>query len=188
MKKTIILILILITLISLSACNDQNKNGESAISKTDEMVSSVLDNESSLEDGKTYNSTDAFNYVELDEGITITDFKNYDYIEYSKIIIPSEIDGKKVVGIGDMEKEYMVFTAVFGNCEIVVPDTVTYIGGSAFSGSDGLVKLSGGKNCKTIGKYAFMNCVNLTEITFIDTVTDLADDAFVGCTKWKASH
>ena len=75
-------------MISLSACNDQNKNGESAVSKTDVMVSGVLNNESSLADGKTYNSTDAYSYVELDEGITITDFKNYDYIEYSKIIIP----------------------------------------------------------------------------------------------------
>ena len=33
-----------------------------------------------------------------------------------------------------------------------------------------------------------MNCENLSEITFIDTVTDLAENAFAGCTTWKANH
>ena len=41
---------------------------------------------------------------------------------------------KKVVGIGDDKKDYYVFGAVFGNCEVVIPDTVTYIGDYAFYG------------------------------------------------------
>ena len=99
-----------------------------------------------------------------------------------------DIDGKKVVGIGDDKKDYYVFGAVFGNCEVVIPDTVTYIGDYAFTGAKGLVKLSGGENCKKIGEYAFMNCVNLAEVTFLDNVTDLADNAFAGCTKWESLH
>ena len=98
------------------------------------------------------------------------------------------LDGKKVVGIGDDKKDYYVFGAVFGNCEVVIPDTVTYIGDYAFTGAKGLVKLSGGENCKKIGEYAFMNCVNLAEVTFLDNVTDLADNAFAGCTKWESLH
>ena len=105
-----------------------------------------------------------------------------------EITVSIDIDGKKVVGIGDDKKDYYVFGAVFGNCEVVIPDTVTYIGDYAFTGAKGLVKLSGGENCKKIGEYAFMNCVNLAEVTFLDNVTDLADNAFAGCTKWESLH
>ena len=139
-----------------------------------------------------YNSTEAFDYDEVEDGIIITYFKNYDYVKYDKIIIPSEIDGKTVVGIGALEKTNIyygrVLGAIFGNCEVVIPSTVTYIGGMAFQDADGLVKLSGGENCKIIGEYAFMNCENLSEITFLDNVTDIADNAFAGCTKWQNTH
>lgn len=145
-------------------------------------------NSSSNKKELIYDSTEAFNYSEVDSGISIIGFTNYDYVEYDKIIVPSEIDGKKVVGIGDDKKDYYVFGAVFGNCEVVIPDTVTYIGDYAFTGAKGLVKLSGGENCKKIGEYAFMNCVNLAEVTFLDNVTDLADNAFAGCTKWESLH
>lgn len=187
MKRTIGLVLFIIMMFSFSACNGTGNSKNSMDSSNSEVSLKESDNTSTANKGKIYDSTEAFSYMEVDGGLTITDFKNYDYIEYDKIIIPSMLDGKKVVGIGDSEKDYMVFTAVFGKCEIVVPDTVTFIGDNAFSGSDGLYKLSGGTNCKTIGQYAFMNCINLEEITFIDTVTDVAENAFVGCTKWKES-
>ncbi len=132
-----------------------------------------------------YNSTDAFDYDEVEGGIIITHFKNYDYVEYDKIIIPTEIDGKTVVGIGDLNESHRVLGAIFGNCEVVIPSTVTYIGGMAFNGANGLVKLSGGENCKTISEYAFMNCENLSEITFLDNVTDIADNAFIDCPNLK---
>ena len=139
--------------------------------------------------GKTYDSTEAYKYVEVSGGIAIIDFENLDFVEYDKVIIPEKIDGKTVVGIGDLNKSFLVFQALYGSkCEVVIPDTVKYIGESAFQSAYGMIKISGGKNCKTIGKYAFMNCENLSEITFIDNVTDVADNAFAGCTTWKANH
>lgn len=138
---------------------------------------------------KIYDSTDAYTYVEVNGGIAITDFQNLDFVEYDKVIIPDKIDGKTVVGIGDLNKSFLVFQALYGSkCEVVIPDTVKYIGESAFQSAYGLIKVSGGKNCKSIGKYAFMNCESLSEITFIDNVTDVADNAFAGCTTWKANH
>lgn len=182
----VVLIILVITVLIITGVvlviKNSNKKAENQISTNNKVETKNSKKE------KIYDSTEAYTYMEVDGGLTITDFKNYDYIEYDKIIIPSMLDGKKVVGIGDSEKDYMVFTAVFGKCEIVVPDTVTFIGDNAFSGSDGLSKLSGGTNCKTIGQYAFMNCINLEEITFIDTVTDVAENAFAGCTTWKANH
>ena len=185
MKKIMIGLLAVIMTMSICACgNDTNTSSKE--SKTESSVSAS--NSSSNKKELIYDSTEAFNYSEVDSGISIIGFTNYDYVEYDKIIVPSEIDGKKVVGIGDDKKDYYVFGAVFGNCEVVIPDTVTYIGDYAFTGAKGLVKLSGGENCKKIGEYAFMNCVNLAEVTFLDNVTDLAVNAFAGCTKWESLH
>lgn len=189
MKKIMISLLAVIMTMSICACgNDTNTSSKE--SKTESSVSSSNDSLNKKE--LIYDSTEDFDYSEVDDGVIITYFNNHDYVEYNKIIVPSEIDGKKVVGIGSLEKTDIyyggVFSAVFGNCEVVIPDTVTYIGGKAFEGADGLVKLSGGENCKKIGEYAFMNCVNLAEVTFLDNVTDLADNAFAGCTKWESLH
>ena len=188
MKRTIGLVLFIIMMFSFSACNGTGNSKNSMDSSNSEVSLKESDNTSTANEGKIYDSTEAFTCKEVEGGVTITQFKNYDYIEYDKIIIPSELDGKKVVGIGDLNQSSRVLGAVFGNCEVVIPDTVNYIGEEAFSGAKGLAKLSGGTNCKTIGQYAFMNCINLEEITFIDTVTDVAENAFAGCTKWKESH
>lgn len=183
----VVLIILVITVLIITGVvlvvKNSNKKAKNQISTNNKVETKNSKKE------KIYDSTEAYTYMDVEGGIAITEFKNYDYIEYDKIIIPDSIDGKTVVGIGKFtEGGYIVFGAVFGKCEVVIPDTVKYIGEEAFNGSEGLVKLSGGKNCKTIGKYAFMNCENLSEITFIDTVTDLAENAFAGCTTWKANH
>ena len=188
MKRAISLVLFILMLFSFSACNGTGNSKNSMDSSNSEVSLKESDNTSTANEGKIYDSTEAFTCKEVEGGVTITEFKNYDYIEYEKIIIPSEIDGRKVVGIGDLDQSSRVLGAVFGNCEVVIPDNVTYIGNNAFSGAKGLVKLSGGKNCKTIGEYAFNHCKNLEEITFLGTVTDVAENAFAGCTKWKESH
>ena len=179
MKKYSIILMIVLFVLVLSACGNTTKNSgnTSEISGKEELV---------------YDSVEGFDYSDVEGGIIITYFKNYDYVEYDKIYVPEEIDGKPVIGIGAKEKDETyygsVFTAIFGECEIIIPDSVRYIGGESFTGAGGLVKLSGGKNCKEIGEYAFLNCYNLKEITFLSNVTDLADNAFAGCTAWEANH
>ena len=188
MKKSLATLVILILVIALCSCaKNENTNNEKDENPTT-STESIQESKSEL----IYNSTDAFDYFDTGAGVVITYFKNYDYVEYDKIVIPKTIDGKTVVGIGALEKTDTyygkVFSAIFGKCEVVIPETITFIGGKAFQDAKGLVKLSGGDNCKTIGEYAFMNCENLSEITFIDDVTDLADNAFAGCTQWNLTH
>ena len=184
MKKILLFVLTSALVLSVCACGnkqDENKpTGSSSVSTTN--------NVSPERKELIYDSTEAFEYSDVEDGIIITHFSNYDNVEYDKIYVPSEIDGKKVIGIGSLEAQHRIFGAVFGECEVVIPNTVQYIASMAFSGAKGLVKLSGGENCTKIGEYAFMNCVNLSEITFIDSVTDLADNAFAGCTKWESTH
>lgn len=183
MKKIFVLLTVmaLVMLCSCSSTGDTGgNNSASGIENTKKQASSKGE--------LVYDDTAAFDYYEVEGGIAICGFKNYDYVEYDKIIVPSEIDGFTVVGIGWTYKASPAIAAIFGNCEVVLPDTVEFIGKDAFMCAKGLVKLSGAANCKTICSEAFINCENLKEVTFLDNVTDIADDAFLGCTAWEAAH
>lgn len=173
-KKVLCIVLSALCVVSLVAFAGCSKN-------TDKKSSD--DNSQIEKEELIYNSTEAFEYSEVENGIVITHFTNYENVEYDKIYVPNEIDGKKVVGIGTLGEEHYVMRSIYGNCEVVIPNTVKYIGDSAFFFTKGLTKVSGGENCTTIGKYAFAECENLEEITFIDNVSDLANSAFIGSPK-----
>ena len=181
-RKGLVLFVVLALMLSVCSCGETSSNSTSSDTSSNSASSDSSSN------GKVYDSIDAFNYEDVEGGIAVTSFKNYDFIEYDKIIIPNEIEGKKVVGIGCLDRDLSGFGAIVGKCEVVIPDTVTYIGNYAFDYSQGTVKLSGGKNCTKIGERAFVNCKNLEEVTFLDNVTDLGFDAFGGCEKWLAKH
>lgn len=116
-----------------------------------------------------------------EDTIEITDYQGYE----SEVIIPSEIDGYKVVGIANF--------SVTGTTEtnmrlkkIVIPDTVTYIGEHAFmqnpdTESANLEEIVLSKNLKTIGEGAFQYLRNLKSITIPASVTEIGEGAFTGC-------
>lgn len=182
MKKTISSILVGLLVLTLCACSN---NGKTNTDSPEQTTTSSNTNTTQVKDELIYNSSDAFDYIEVDGGVSIIEFKNYDCVEYDKIIVPSKLDGKDVIGIGDSDRDYNVFGAVFGECEIELPDSVSYIGDYAFQDSKGLIKLSGAKNCREIGEFAFLNCTNLIEITFLDSVQNIADTAFMDCDNLK---
>lgn len=104
--------------------------------------------------------------------IAITDYNGYD----TEVTIPSKIDGYTVTGVENMDTSNVR--------KIVMPDTVTYIGESAFAdNSDGVpleeVVLS--KNLKTIGPWAFSGCFELKSIDIPESVTEIENGAFSGC-------
>ena len=63
-----------------------------------------------------------------------------------------------------------------------IPDTVTAIGGYAFSGCTGLQQINLPAGLNSIGDSAFMGCTALTEINFPDGLSSIGDSAFSGCT------
>lgn len=186
MKKYVVLVSVFLMFIILCSCGKSTQ--ENGTQQSSENVNNATVSANEISGGKVYDSTEAFTYELYDDGIIITEFKNYDFVEYDSIIIPKEIDGHSVIGIGSEEKSYYVMGAVFGNCEIVIPDTVRFIGIEAFTGCDGVTKISGGEGVRRICDYAFMNCVNLKEISFLNSVDSIAENAFVGCTAWEESH
>ena len=63
-----------------------------------------------------------------------------------------------------------------------IPDSVTVIGGSAFSYCTGLISITIPDSVTSIGSYAFESCEGLTSITIPDSVNEIGEVAFKGCT------
>ena len=65
--------------------------------------------------------------------------------------------------------------------DLVIPNTVTSIGRSAFYDCDGLTSVTIPNSVTTIGFGAFEDCSSLTSVTIPNSVTSIGDYAFNGC-------
>lgn len=70
--------------------------------------------------------------------------------------------------------------------KFTIPDSVTSIESSAFSGCSGLTSVIIPDSVTSIGNYAFMNCDSLTNITIPDSVTSIGNSAFYNCGNFKS--
>ena len=66
---------------------------------------------------------------------------------------------------------------------MTIPNSVTSIGGSVFSGCSALTSVTIGNSVTNIGNYAFRECSELTSITIPNSVTSIGDYAFYNCSK-----
>ena len=136
-------------------------------------------------------------YEENESGITITKYAG----NKTKLVIPKEINGKKVTIIGNNAFSYCsglksitlpegvtsIGEYAFDYCSdlksITIPKNVTWIGGYAFVGCSGLTSITIPKSVTWIGELAFADCSGLTSITIPKSVTYIADGVFTGCKK-----
>jgi hypothetical protein len=80
-------------------------------------------------------------------------------------------------------------SAFSGNKSIVVvniPSTVTRIGAGAFHSCENLTAVTMTGSVRIIDEYAFASCKNLTAITLPGSVTDIGTGAFSGCVNLRA--
>ena len=74
------------------------------------------------------------------------------------------------------------FSRCTGLTSITIPNSVTYIGDFAFSSCTGLTSVTIGNSVTSIGNAAFRNCTGLTSITIPNSVTSIGDGTFYECT------
>ena len=148
-----------------------------------------------LEYYKKRSATLDFNYEIRPDGVTIsTVSRNID-----KVKIPEEIDGNKVVKIGNSAfsgneniKKVIIDAdlseicyAAFYKCknlqDVSFKGNVIKIGRSAFNCCESLQSIHLPESTKSIGIMAFRNCTALKEISIPASVSEIAADAFVLC-------
>ena len=108
-------------------------------------------------------------------------------VEYLSISGTTVIDGRFYVGrnlktliVGDGAER---IETSFGNenlVNVMLPDSITYIGSSAFEDSPNLTSITLPSNLEIIESSAFQN-TGLTEVVIPNNVTTIADYAFYGC-------
>ena len=116
-------------------------------------------------------STDAkyFSYEEIEGGISIT---GYDITGGTDVVIPSQINGKTVVAIGDGAFTDKNTYEGLGITSVVIPSTVTSIGENSFQGNN-LTNITIPSSVTSIGVQAFFRN-QITSITFSGTETQIS--------------
>lgn len=104
--------------------------------------------------------------------------KNGTIIKYndttSKIVeIPNNIDGINVL---ELDSELFQNNKVIE--EIVLPDTLTYIGYATFKGATSLKKVTIKGNIKSITSSCFENCSSLKEVILPDSIQNISANSF----------
>ena len=112
------------------------------------------------------------NELQDDGTVIITKYAGNDTV----FEIPSEIDGKKVTGIGN--RAFQNSTSL---TNATIPDGVTHIDECAFQGCSSLTDIALPDSLTIIDSYAFNNCVMLTSITIPNGVTRIEWATFYGC-------
>ena len=75
------------------------------------------------------------------------------------------------------------FSYCWNLTSINIPNSVTAIGAGAFEGCIGLTSVDISNSVASIGRYAFLNCYNLTSINIPNSVTAIGAGAFEYCTE-----
>ena len=102
------------------------------------------------------------------------------------VTIPSWLGGYAVKQVGLWDPP--IFVGVIEGdtntsvTSVIIPNSVTSIGESAFSYCTGLTSMNIPNSVTSIGSYAFTGCTGLTSITIPNSVTSIEVSAFEGCT------
>ena len=135
----------------------------------------------------TYTATSTINGVTVNWSYELNDSNQIENLKcinptdlIGNVIIPSTLDGKTVVTLGDS-----AFKSATKITEITIPNSVKEIGLGAFSGCTSLSNINLG-NVERICDQSFKNCTSLTSIKLPKTLNKGASGApFSGCENLK---
>lgn len=100
-----------------------------------------------------------------------------------EVIIPSAIDGIPVSAVNNDS-----FKNNSNVLSIVIPDSVTWLGGSAFYGCSNLENVHIGTNVHDIWENAFYGCSSLVAIDIPESCIRVAEYVFAGCDSLKTIY
>lgn len=211
MRKSILLVLILLFTISFSACNkDEPKDvlqytaledGTFSVSGyTEEAVKIKIPNEHNgikvtvIEENAFENST--IQAIELGENISVIEnsaFKNCYHL--NKVYLNNNLETIEYDAfegcslLSDIELPQSltaISTGVFKNCsslkKVTIPNNIIEIASNTFEGCSNLETVNIPDNLQTISRRAFYNCSKISKITLPDSLSFIGEEAFGNCT------
>ena len=123
----------------------------------------------------TKNMVDGYFYAEVAGGVQILAYNGIQ----TNLNVPSKIDGKTVVSIGDYA--FVKYANKTNITSITLPTTITSIGRGAFDGCTALTSVNIPSGVKRIEAETFLGCGELKNITIPYGVTYIGDSAFQSC-------
>ena len=192
---------------SISIPNTVTIIGESAFSNCKKLVSITIP--------KAVNSIGEYAFYRcssINEMIVESGNKTYDSREGCNAIVETSTNkilygcNSTTVPDGIVSIEDNAFTGCSGLEKMAIPNSVTYIGTSAFSDCSALATVTGipnlslgmFENCKSltfieipdditiIGQFAFRGCTGLTSVIIPDNVITIGSNSFTGCSNIKS--
>ena len=138
-----------------------------------------------------YRFANAYNLERID-----VDVNNKVYASVDGVVFDKNLKRLIIYPVGKQNISYSVPNGVtsieqsaFSGCqrlqEIIISDSVINIESSAFNSCTSLAEITIPNSVTSIGGSAFYNCTNLTEITIPDSVTSIEDSAFENCYNLK---
>ncbi len=144
---------------------------------------------------RAFYGCEALNSISLNSALTTIKYgvfykcRNLSFIKIPDAVTSISSDAFKESGLQSIGWGTSVDTIdafAFSYCplsEVSIPNSVTYIGASAFENCDELTTLIIGNSVENIGPVAFHSCEELVSVTFGDAVTTIGSNAFCGCEK-----
>ncbi len=123
-------------------------------------------------------------------GTRIGEYAFYDCYGLKDVYYTGDLAGWCEIESADYNPMYyannLYINGVLIEGDIVIPDGVTSIGGSAFYGCTKLTSITIPDSVTSIGEDAFSYCTKLTSITIPDSVTSIGYRAFANCASLKS--
>ncbi|MBR5121688.1 MAG: leucine-rich repeat domain-containing protein [Oscillospiraceae bacterium] len=175
--KQLLAFLVLLVMIFSVGCNSSPAESNSAKNKQEPLQTAENEKANQSTDAPTSSPISDFEYA-IDQSKYAVIKK---YIGSSKnVVIPNEIDGYPVrgIGIGAFEENALIE-------EVVIPDSVEMILNYAFHNCTSLKSVKFGKNVEDIFIGAFLGCVSLEEVILPENMKRIDSRAFWECTSIK---
>ena len=123
----------------------------------------------------------------------LDDEGNEQYDEYGNVLYSNPfqyayhlfLNGEEITDLVIPNNVTRISASSFSGCSaltsVTIPNSVTTIGNSAFSDCNGLTSVTIPNSVTTIGSSAFRSCSGLTSITIPNNVRSIHEEAFSGC-------